>query len=445
MKQRQSTQSVVIHPQMNRPPKPEHQKYYRSAASIPITTHFKKKRIVPVLRRKYPKLKPIEDNNKILDSWQLLQLSNGKFPEDATELNAEGMGFTSVISDDFKYFKNIKCIDLSDTNVPISDILFFPKLQNLYLNCNGITDIPHLSKSSSNSVLCTQQLEHLSLSFNQLTNESISNISNAFESLISLDLSNNSLTSLPKQLLLLKHLNNLNLSNNNLKGMETWTVLASMRRLTELDLSDNEFSIIPSMNDFKAIHKEQTDMKFFAELEYLNLQNNHIRCSDDILSIKDYAKVTMIDVRSNPFLNEIWSSIKNRRVAAENSRLQRYENVFIPSGDHKESDNLPRPCDFGRIYWEIVVSRGIICIVDDPSHQNVFELQPVTGMQNQASSTDQGIDIKNKLRNEDHSREEHSDLDTNVFSLLQSQIFSDCKPNSSINHCINEISKLLKQ
>eukprot|EP01084_Bolivina_argentea_P233769 393657_1 len=99
---------------MFRPPKSKQPKYYRSAASIPITKQ-NGKRIVPVCVRKYPKLPDIESNSKVLDSWQLLQLANdGKYPENVTEINGDGIGYTIVVNDDFKYFKNLQYLDLSD-------------------------------------------------------------------------------------------------------------------------------------------------------------------------------------------------------------------------------------------------------------------------------------------------------------------------------------------
>ena len=107
---------------MHRPQKQKRQTYYRSAASIPVP-QLKKKRIVPVLRRRYPKVPRLRDNPKVLDSWQLLQLANGKYPETVTEINGEGLGFTNVVGADFKFFKNIEYMELSDNNILIADIL----------------------------------------------------------------------------------------------------------------------------------------------------------------------------------------------------------------------------------------------------------------------------------------------------------------------------------
>ena len=413
------------------------------------------------------------DCSKILDSWQLLQLANGKYPETVTEINGEGLGFTDVVSDDFKYFQNIEYIELSDNNILISDILVFPKLHDLYLNCNGIREISDLSRRSTENKLFPKELTHLSLAYNELSIPSIINLCNAFHSLISLNLSNNALNAIPSQIVHLQHLSNFNLSCNKLQGLSVWNILANIPALTELDLSDNQFSAIPEITEFQTIYHRTDSLlhhqstassvpmgpRFFPKLEYLNLKSNRIDHSADILCIQHYPRITMLDIRDNAFLNEIWISIKNRKIAAECSQQERYENVFIPKNSssasiQNSSAQLPRPCDFGRIYWEIVLSRGIVCVVDDPSHENVFELQPILTNSNQTTTT--------TLTKEDSTiSQRHSDtvssiketvteleddgLDTNVFSLLQTQISGDSKPNMSVSHCIQKMNQILNK
>ena len=444
---------------MFRPPKPkQQQKYYRTAASIPVRK-LKKKRLVPVCRRKYPTIPNIDDTCKILDSWSLLQLANAKYPENVTKINGEGIGFTHVVNDDFHYFNSIQSIELSDNNIVLSDILLFPKLQSLHLNCNGIEDIPDLSHEYVKNPSFPKRLTKLSLAFNKLTTRSILNICNVFQSLVSLDLSNNSLMFIPSQVTSLKNLNNFNLSNNKLRGFAVWNILANMPKLCELDLSYNELVMIPDINDYQSIYHDNQQI-FFPDLEYINLKNNRIENPDDILPIQNYRKISMIDIRSNSFLNEIWSSIKDRTIAAKNSQMERYDNVLIPMEQDdtnkiqkkrtdEELAELPRPCDFGAIYWEIVLSRGIICVVDDPSGQNVFELQPVVTTQtvskefNAAHGIDDGLSRNESERS--HSwNDKMQELDTNVFSLLQTPI-GDAKSNQIVKQCITEITRILNK
>eukprot|EP01083_Nonionella_stella_P135787 413069_1 len=426
---------------MFRPPKSKQPKYYRSAASIPVIKS-KKKRVVPVCRRRYPKLPCIEDKSKILDSWQLLQLSNAKYPERVTQINGEGIGFTHIVNDDFKYFKNIEYIELSDNNIVLSDIILFPKLKHLSLNCNGIKTIPYLSTQRDQHPLFPKQLSHLQLAFNELSVASITNVCNVFHSLISLDLSNNSLITIPPQVIHLNNLRTFNLSNNKLQGIATWNILANIPALGDLDVSHNEFTMVPDIEDLQCVYNPQNmNMVFFAELQFLNLKSNLIQDADDILPIQHYNQMSTIDLCANAFLKDIWNSIKNRKDAAKTSLMERYQNVFIPVDHDQENQSstlseLPRPCDFGDIYSQIVLARGIMCIVDDPLHQNIFELLPVLTASKQEEYT------TNTSTSTSESNLADIDLDTNVFSLLQTQVFAH-KPNRTVQDCIQQMNKLL--
>ncbi len=206
----------------------------------------------------------------------------------------------------------------SDNIIVFADTLRFPQLHDLYLNYNGIRDIPDLAAPAAHSELFPAQLTHLSLAFNRLRVASIAHVCASFAQLVSLNLSHNELSALPPQMRLLSQLRNLNLSDNELGGGANWSVLASLPALTELDLSENRFAQIPSF----AVESES-----FAQLEHLNLSANRVLCSEHILPVQRLPHIAIVDLRRNAFLDEIWRSIKLRKSAQEQSQKERYECV----------------------------------------------------------------------------------------------------------------------
>ena len=145
------------------------------------------------------------------------------------------------------------------------------------------------------------------------------------------------------------------LSGNELGGVATWSVLASLPELTELDLSENRFAEIPSF---------AADSDSFAQLEFPNLSGNLVRRSEYIMPVQRLPRIAIVDLRRNAFLDEIWNSIKLRKSAQKRSQKERYEGVFVPrhcnldavvatnklNGADADAVELPRLCDFGRIY-----------------------------------------------------------------------------------------------
>lgn len=161
--------------------------------------------------------------------------------EAVTELNASGLGLTSV---DFFYFNNIEVLDLSDNNLTEIDLSMTKKIVNLNLNNNKLTslnvevldDLQYLYANNNElatvSRIGSSKIEEIDLSYNKLTT-----ISPSYKyKLVSLNLSHNELTDVT--LTYDEALANLNVSYNNLKSMQLW----SLTGLVDVDFSNNPFT-----------------------------------------------------------------------------------------------------------------------------------------------------------------------------------------------------------
>ena len=133
---------------------------------------------------------------------------------------------------------------------------------------------------------------------------------------------------------------------------------------------------------------------------------------------------------------------------------------------------LPRPCDFGVLYSELVLSGGISILVDDVSHENVFELQPITKFvgsrpvsrmldSKQGSTRSRLITLETpgdrdtfeynyedyiyESQNEQDKTPSDPDIDpkyNDVSALLKTNLI-DYKPNKTVADSIKVLNKLL--
>ena len=107
---------------------------------------------------------------------------------------------------------------------------------------------------------------------------------------------------------------------------------------------------------------------------------------------------------------------------------------------------LPRPCDFGILYSELVLSAGISILVDDITHENVFELQPTTKFIASRPGTHLLKKKKDKFINSptyDTEYEIENESKYNDVSALLKTDLIDYKPKKLVSHSVKILNTLL--
>ena len=110
---------------------------------------------------------------------------------------------------------------------------------------------------------------------------------------------------------------------------------------------------------------------------------------------------------------------------------------------------LPRPCDFGILYSELVLSNGITILVDDATHENVFELQPIgkfvptryVYQPLQQSRSQERQQISNKTTTQLSTKYDETEL-TDVSSLLQTDLLQ-YQPQTNVDESAKILNTLL--
>lgn len=184
--------------------------------------------------------------------------------EGVTELNAPGLGLTSV---DFTWFNNITSLDLSNNELESLDLGSVIKLTYLNVNNNKLKalDIKPLSELQ---YLYANNNEIASITFAgagskfveiELAHNNLVSINITYKSqLLRLDLSYNGLYSADTYYN--DNLEYLNVSNNNIKNITLW----SDPKLVELNVSNNPFTQLDQVNRLKVLETidcSNTDIK----------------------------------------------------------------------------------------------------------------------------------------------------------------------------------------
>lgn len=247
------------------------------------------------------KSKEIDNKLRLASKTRVLNLSDSHLRTNSS--------VWSKIQNSELALKTLDCsANILNEGIPAS-ILTVLSLKSLYLsNCN-LTIIPDLT--------ALRNLNNLRIDHNKLESSAISLLP---DSLISLDLSFNSLVCIPDSLSRLKSVSDINLSNNQIVFL---TGIGSMIALISLNLDNNEITEIPD------------ESSQLVSLKTLSLKNNNIT-----------AKRLLNDSQSIPSslftLTELQSLNLEGNVQLTNKVLMDYEGVesFMERRQRLKQKNL---------------------------------------------------------------------------------------------------------
>ena len=225
---------------------------------------------------------------RVLDGFLLLEACGVEFPDEASRAELQEMGLTGATAEDLTFFSNLVYIDVGDNMLPFECFGPLPALEELHIHCNMIKKISTFKGFP--------RLEILDLSYNKITKDGIAKLMK-LPLLRVLDLTCNSLNSLPPLLTDFKTLEVLSLERNRLEREETLLALSSCPNLRELNLSHNFFRGIPASVIGSAT---RSGAGGFRLLEWLNLAHNYISREEDIISLTECPRLTQVILYGNP-------------------------------------------------------------------------------------------------------------------------------------------------
>lgn len=136
-----------------------------------------------------------------LDGFWLLAVGGVQNPSYITKANCSSMGINEIAHEDLQFFDRLQVLDLSDNNLSDERVLThlcqLPQVTSIILSCNKLQNIQDPVVYSKNPSNVFPNLRHLNLSFNELRCEVLDPLSRLYM-LVSLDLSNNCITSILK-------------------------------------------------------------------------------------------------------------------------------------------------------------------------------------------------------------------------------------------------------
>ncbi|XP_074160173.1 LOW QUALITY PROTEIN: X-ray radiation resistance-associated protein 1 [Sminthopsis crassicaudata] len=192
---------------------------------------------------------------RILDRPFLLKHHSVKRPTDLCTVNISGQKIAKAKEKDFRHFDAVIFINASENLLPLEVFHTFPALKELELCFNGIKTLTIKTGEF-------RLLEHLDLSFNNLSQEAIRELG-ILPRLKTLLLTGNGLTSLPpnmavtepnlsvirlttkRYMLRFQALETLILDDNKLSHPSCFASLAGLRRLKKLSMEQNKIFRIP--------------------------------------------------------------------------------------------------------------------------------------------------------------------------------------------------------
>lgn len=180
-----------------------------------------------------------ESQRNELDGFFLLEATGMGFPEDAQQALIADRKLFSVMEDDMTYFTEMVYIDASENQLNLYSFGAFPKLRELRLACNHISNIPQ-ELFGFESLIC------LDLSYNHLTTESIQALE-TLPNLRDLDLSGNKLREIPDDWQHYRTLEKLLLDYNLLEDNDIFTFISTAPNLRFLSVYDNHLSSFPEV------------------------------------------------------------------------------------------------------------------------------------------------------------------------------------------------------
>eukprot|EP00753_Platysulcus_tardus_P019707 PLAT7453.1.p1 GENE.PLAT7453.1~~PLAT7453.1.p1 ORF type:complete len:633 (+),score=285.81 PLAT7453.1:52-1899(+) len=219
----------------------------------------------------------------LLDGFLLLHTAGVELPDDVVRAVVNGRELTDVVEEDLPHFGNLVYLDAGDNEVGMQSLQSLPALEELHLHCCSMFEVPHLSGFRA--------LQVLDLSYNSIDADSLPRLSR-ITTLRELDLTCNSLRTLPSSFASFRALEVLILERNRLSREEDVLSLAGMPRLRVLNLSYNYLRGMPP---------SVLDSDGFLMLEWLNLAHNYIDSEEDVLPAVELPRMLRLLVYGNPF------------------------------------------------------------------------------------------------------------------------------------------------
>lgn len=190
--------------------------------------------------------------------------------EAVTELNASGLGLTSV---DFTWFNNITVLDLSDNQLESLDLSSVKKVTNLNVNNNKLTalDVENLDQlqylyANNNELATISRIGSSAIVEIELSHNKLTAIQVYYKSkLISLDVSYNEIAT--AEIRDNDILASMNVSNNKIKSITMW----SLKGLVDVNFSNNPFTQLDEANNWVLL--ETIDCSN-TDITTLNLSQN---------------------------------------------------------------------------------------------------------------------------------------------------------------------------
>ncbi|CAM9645145.1 unnamed protein product, partial [Phaeothamnion confervicola] len=254
----------------------------------------------------------------------LLDACGSDLPDRAREADVGGGLFTAVVAEDVTYFSQLERIDAGGNLLPFSAFSALPRLRELRLPCNGLTDLtppPH-ALCGVKRLTGYSALMFLDLSYNALSQAALGALA-GLPQLQELDLTCNGLWRLPAELTAARSLERLTLERNRFEDPQVLVLLAALPALRHLGLAYNYLTRLPmpaalaagaaaaAAGAAPATHTEP-----FPRLEHLDLAFNYVRREEDTATALALPRLARLVLYGNPLLGPTGEDPEGLRVTA---------------------------------------------------------------------------------------------------------------------------------
>eukprot|EP00026_Physarum_polycephalum_P005512 Phypoly_transcript_05547.p1 GENE.Phypoly_transcript_05547~~Phypoly_transcript_05547.p1 ORF type:complete len:376 (+),score=46.35 Phypoly_transcript_05547:72-1199(+) len=197
----------------------------------------------------------------------------------------QGGSYGAVVVEDLLLFSNLTFLDIGNNRLRFGDFSVLPKLEELRMNNNCISKIDCPPSGY-------KLLKKLDLSNNELSESALVKLGQHFQTkLVYLNLSNNYLTVLPKEICHLQKLETFILDNNECSDTQL-SLVGFLPSLRTLSFNNNKIS--------KYLHHSG----IFSSLLELYLNQNRITTLQDLVDVTKLPAMKTIYVRDNPLKSE---------------------------------------------------------------------------------------------------------------------------------------------